>query len=119
MEEMYFAWLENPQSVHKVGTHPARGVGGQLLGLRGVGRSNLPAVCSRAGFVVFQVLRHPCVKALSSFGEEIRFLPVVEPTSGGWAGLEVPRMPCSATPGPRPAPAPPSGWAVCTGPLVM
>lgn len=22
MEEMYFAWLENPQSVHKVGTPP-------------------------------------------------------------------------------------------------
>lgn len=48
MEEMYFAWLENPQSVHKVGTptlpsvQERRSWGWAVE--RGVGRSNLPAV---------------------------------------------------------------------------
>lgn len=48
MEEMYFAWLENPQSVHKVGTHPARGVEGPLLGPEGSGEKQL-ASCVISG----------------------------------------------------------------------
>lgn len=32
MEEMYFAWLENPQSVHKVGTCVLHLMEGKLLG---------------------------------------------------------------------------------------
>lgn len=32
MEEMYFAWLENPQSVHKVGTPLCGGEGPEGCG---------------------------------------------------------------------------------------
>lgn len=32
VEEMYFAWLENPQSVHKVGVCLLHFMGGKLLG---------------------------------------------------------------------------------------
>lgn len=48
MEEMYFAWLENPQSVHKVGTPilPSvwEGSSWDWAAEVGVGRSSLPAV---------------------------------------------------------------------------
>lgn len=65
MEEMYFAWLENPQSVHKVGTPclPAMQEGSSWSwAVEGVvGRSGLPAVCSWARFFASQLLQCPCL----------------------------------------------------------
>lgn len=68
MEEMYFAWLENPQSVHKVGTPclPAMQEGSSWSwAVEGVvGRSGLPAVCSWARFFASQLLQRPVYKSL-------------------------------------------------------
>lgn len=70
MEEMYFAWLENPESVHKVGTRT------WLTGAWGEVVESLP-VC-HAGWA-----RSPWKGAVPLVDGAARWVPVVEPVVPG------------------------------------
>lgn len=91
MEEMYFAWLENPQSVHKVGT-PTLLYGREAPGAGLWGKSGNKELASCVTLGRFLCLSGPpsflCVKEPCphvGWGKSVAFLLLNQPVGGGLA----------------------------------